>query len=329
MKLTKMIASVLTGSLCLSVFCCGCTNTREAEETKDNKPVVDELPEDEVLIRSSHKNGAWGYYSSVTYVFSDGNVYSSSESFEGYYAYGQNNLTEEDRIALLKKYTKPRAYIDENQLLKIYQQAMQIDPDAEFVYEDLNACDAGTSVIEVNVDGEWITLSESGDQNGALDDRHAKKANALIEGVFNTTDWNTEASVYSGNETFLETFECPNARLDNARRLITSEKELRQFEKDTGIKLSEMEEFEYFTDSSYAPYSYLCIGVEIIQYDNYLSLEDVSADAFIVSPDYTGFALVEDPRIDISDEIVEQKTYCYVVILPGYDLSVYEDFLHH
>ena len=116
MKLTKMIASVLTGSLCLSVFCCGCTNTRE---TEDNKPVVDELPEDEVLIRSSHKNGAWGYDSSVTYVFSDGNVYSSSESFEGYYSYGQNNLTEEDRIALLKKYTKPRAYIDENQLLKI------------------------------------------------------------------------------------------------------------------------------------------------------------------------------------------------------------------
>ena len=292
MKLTKMIASVLTGSLCLSVFCCGCTNTRE---TEDNKPVVDELPEDEVLIRSSHKNGAWGYDSSVTYVFSDGNVYSSSEYFEGYYAYGQKNLTEEDRIALLKKYTKPRAYIDENQLLKIYQQAMQIDPDAEFVYEDLYVCDAGTSVIEVNVDGEWITLSESGDQNGALDDRHAKKANALIEGVFNTTDWNTGASVYSGNETFLETFECPNASLDNARRLITSEKELRQFEKDTGIKLSEMEEFEYFTDSSYDSYSYLCIGVEIIRYDGYMSLDEVSADAFIVSPDYTGFALVEDP----------------------------------
>lgn len=326
MKLTKMIASVLTGSLCLSVFCCGCTNTRETEY---NKPVVDELPEDEVLIRSSHKNGAWGYESSVTYVFSDGNVYSSSEYFEGYYTYGQKNLTEEDRIALLKKYTKPRAYIDENQLLKIYQQAMQIDPDAEFVYEDLYVCDAGTSVIEVNVDGEWITLSESGDQNGALDDRHAKKANALIEGVFNTTDWNTGASVYSGNETFLETFECPNASLDNARRLITSEKELRQFEKDTGIKLSEMEEFEYFTDSSYDSYSYLCIGVEIIQYDGYMSLDEVSADAFIVSPDYTGFALVEDPRVDISDEIVEQKTYCYVVILPGYDLSVYEDFLHH
>lgn len=329
MKLTKMIASVLTGSLCLSVFCCGCTNTRETEETKDNKPVVDELPEDEVLIRSSHKNGAWGYSSHVTYVFSDGSVYSSGEYIEGYYAYENHNLSDEDRIALLKKYTKPRATIDENQLLKIYQQIMQIDPDAEFVYEDLYACDAGTSLVEVNIDGEWITISESGDQNGALDDRHARKADALIEGVFNTTDLREDASVYSGNETFLETFECPNASLDNARRLITSEKELRQFEKDTGIKLSEMEEFENFTNSDYDAYSSFCIGVEIIQYDNYMSLDEVSADAFIVSPDYTGFALVEDPQVDISDDIVEQKTYCYVVILPGYDLSVYEDFLHH
>lgn len=90
-----------------------------------------------------------------------------------------------------------------------------------------------------------------------------------------------------------------------------------------------MEEFEYFVDSSYDLYAHVCIGVEIIEYDNYMSLDEVSADAFIVSPDYTGFALVEDPQVDISDDIVEQKTYCYVVILPGYDLSVYEDFLHH
>ena len=329
MKLTKMIASVLTGSICLSVFCCGCTNTRETEETKDNKPVVDELPEDEVIIRSSHKNGAWGYHSSVTYVFSDGSVYSSSESFEGYYSYGQKNLTEEDRIALLKKYTKPRAYIDENQLLKIYQQAMQIDPDAEFVYEDLYACDAGTSVIEVNVDGEWITLSESGDQNGALDDRHAKKADALIEGLFKTTDFKSAASVYSGNETFLETFECPNARLDNARRLITSIEELRQFEKDTGIKLSEMEDFEIFADPDYDVYYAVCIAVEIIECDEYLSFDEVSADAFIVSEDYTGFAYVEEPQIDISDDTVAQKTYCHVVAVPSYDLSSYDPFLHH
>lgn len=329
MKLTKMIASVLTGSLCLSVFCCGCTSNKKPDKTEDTKPVVTELPEDEILIRSVNKNGAWGYSSFVTYVLSDGSVYSSGEYFDGFYSYGEHALSDEDRIALLQKYTKPRGYIDENQLLKIYQNAMQIDTDAEFVYEDIYACDAGTRVVEVNVDGEWICISESGDRTGALDDRHARKADALIDGAFSTTDFTESAAVYSGTETFLETFECPNARLDNARRLITSIEELRQFEKDTGIKLSEMEEFEYFVDSSYDLYAHVCIGVEIIEYDNYMSLDEVSADAFIVSPDYTGFALVEDPQVVISDDIVEQKTYCYVVILPGYDLSVYEDFLHH
>ena len=329
MKLTKIIASVIAGSLCMSAFCCGCTKTKETDETKDTKPVVTELPEDEILIRTGHKNGAWGYSSFVTYVLSDGSVYSSGEYFEGYYNYGGNSLTEEDRVALLKKYTKPRGYIDENKLLKIYQQVMQIDPDAEFVYEDMYACDAGTGFVEVNIDGEWICISESGDRTGALDDRHARKADALIDGAFSTTDLTDSAAVYSGCETFIETFECPKAGMENARRIITSAEELRQFEKDTGIKLSEMDEFEIFTDPSYDIYYAVCIAVEICEYDEYLSLDEVSADAFIVSPDYTGFAYVEDPQIDISDDVVAQKTYCHVVMVPSYDLSVYDAFLHH
>ena len=139
MKLTKMIASVLVGSLCMSVFCCGCTSNKKPDKTEDTKPVVTELPEDEILIRSVNKNGAWGYSSFVTYVLSDGSVYSSGEYFDGFYSYGEHTLSDEDRIALLQKYTKPRGYIDENQLLKIYQNAMQIDTDAEFVYEDIYA----------------------------------------------------------------------------------------------------------------------------------------------------------------------------------------------
>lgn len=329
MKLTKIIASVLVGSLCMSVFCCGCTSNKKPDKTEDTKPVVTELPEDEILIRSVNKNGAWGYSSFVTYVLSDGSVYSSGEYFDGFYSYGEHTLSDEDRIALLQKYTKPRGYIDENQLLKIYQNAMQIDTDAEFVYEDIYACDAGTRVVEVNVDGEWICISESGDRTGALDDRHARKADALIDGAFSTTDFTESAAVYSGTETFLETFECPNARLDNARRLITSIEELRQFEKDTGIKLSEMEDTEIFADPDYDVYYTVCIAVEIFECDEYLSLDEVSADAFIVSEDYTGFAYTEDPQIDISDDTVAQKTYCHVVVVPSYDLSSYDPFLHH
>ena len=206
---------------------------------------------------------------------------------------------------------------------------MQIDTDAEFVYEDMYACDAGTGFVEVNIDGEWICISESGDRTGALDDRHARKADALIDGAFSTADLTESAAVYSGYETFLETFECPNAGLDNARRLITSIEELRQFEKDTGIKLSEMEDFEIFADPDYDVYYAVCLAVEIIECDEYLSFDEVSADAFIVSEDYTGFAYVEEPQIDISDDTVAQKTYCHVVAVPSYDLSSYDPFLHH
>ena len=330
MKFTKTIASILTVALCMPVFMCGCNadteKNRRDHDDEDEK--VYELPKDEILFISGYVNGAWGYHSHMTYVLSDGSVYCSAEYFDGYRTYGKHALSDEDRVALLQKYTKPVGYIDENRLLKIYQNIMQIDTDAEFVYEDLYVCDAGTDFVNVNIDGEWIKISEEGDMNGSLDDHHARKADSLIDRAFMVTNLRDSASVYSGSETFFETFECPNASLDNARRIITSEEELRQFEKDTGIKLSEMDEFEYFVDSDYDIYGSVCIGVEIVQYDEYLSLDEVSADAFIVSEEYTGFALIEDPEIAISDDIVAQKTYCYVVQLPAYDLSRYDAFLY-
>ena len=91
----------------------------------------------------------------------------------------------------------------------------------------------------------------------------------------------------------------------------------------------EMEDTEIFADPDYDVYYTVCIAVEIFECDEYLSLDEVSADAFIVSEDYTGFAYTEDPQIDISDDTVAQKTYCHVVVVPSYELSSYDPFLHH
>lgn len=329
MKLTKIIASALAGTLLMSVFCCGCSDTKETRKpTDDDKPVVEELPEDEILIMCAYRNEAWGHQSHITFVMSDGNVYSSSEEFEGRNSDWSHSLSDEDRALLLQKYTEPTGHIDEDKLLKIYQQIMQIDVDADFVYEDEYACDAGTHYTKVNVDGEWIQISESGDQTGSLKDRHARKADILLEGAFKDAGLKDAAHIYSCTETFIKTFECPGADLKNPRRIITNMDELKQFEKDTGINLEGMEEFEYFGNPDYDQFGWICIGVEIVQYDDYLSLEDVSADAFIVSENYTGFAYINDPVIDISDHVVDQKCYCHVVQIPAYNPGDYDAFLN-
>ena len=332
MKFSKIIASVLLASVMMSGLCCGCTDTNETKKPRDpdgteSSKTVKELPEDEILIIFGHQNNAWGSQSYMTFVMSDGNIYSSEEYFDGYNSYDSKGLSVEDRAALLQKYTDPVASIDKAKLLKLYQNIVKIDPDAEFVYEDEYACDAGTGYTKVNVNGEWVWISESGDRTGALDDRYARKTDHLIDGYFSSVDFKQPANVYSGNITFIGTFDCPKATTKQPRRIITNLDELKAFEKDTGISLSGNECFEYFYNTDYDVFEWMCIGVEIFQYDEYLSLEDVSADAFIVSDKYTGFAYIEDPVIDVSDRVVDQKWGCHIVQLPGYNTDVYDAFL--
>ena len=332
MRFSKTIASALIASVLMSVLCCGCTGTAETTKKPDDDDdvkTVKKLPEDEILIITDHKNGAWGYQSSMTFVMSDGSVYSSSESFEGYPDGRGSSLSDEDRLALLKKYTLPVTTISEKQLLKIYNNIINIDPDARFTYSDEYACDAGTSITKVNVEGKWVNISESGDQSGELNDRYARKVDKLLTAAFKAANENRSpaAHVYSSSSTFIGTFECPKTTSKDTRRIITSLDELKAFEKDTGLRLSDYESFEMFYETDYSTFDWICIGVEIVVYPDYLSLDDVSADAFIVSDTYGGFAYIEDPVIDVSDDVVPQKCYCHIVQLPSYDLTDYNWFL--
>ena len=333
MKFTRIITSVLLASISMSVLCCGCSKTNETTRKPrndyDETKVVKKLPEDEILIISGHQNEAWGHHSSMTYVLSDGSVYNSQEYFEGYGIDWDHSLTDEQRAALLKKYTLTVACIEEKQLLKIYNYIINIKPDAKFVYSDEYACDAGTSFTKVNVKGNWVMIEESGDMTGELNDRYARKADKLIGEVFASfsRDLKYPSHLYSCRETFIGTFECRKTVTKDTRRIITNMDELKAFEKDTGIDIRNNESFKYFGDTDYDSFNWCCIGIEVVVYPEYLSLDDVSADAFIVSDPYVGFAYLEDPRIDVSDDVVPQKCYCHVVQLPNENLEDYDWFL--
>ena len=342
MNYRKMLSSLLIGTLCLSALCsCSMGNEGSGSKKKKDKDKTQatettteetttaridcELPEDEIIMISSGHNESESYYDSITYVMSDGNVYCSAEFWGTNSNNWDNALSDEDRLALLKKYTQPICTIDKGVLTAIYQDIMQIDPDADFVYEDEECYDAGTGTTEVNQNGNWIKISESGVYTGVLDDPFAVSAKEQYKNAVSFTIDNA-ANVYSNTETYLETFECPDTTITSCKQMITSMDELKKFEEDTGIDLESSEYFDGFGDHDYDRFNWCYIAVEVIGWDEYLSLEDVSADAFIVSDDYVGFGLTEDPQIDISDEIVEQKYYCYVAQVPGYDISLYDGF---
>lgn len=333
MKFPKIPATILLSSVIMSVLCCGCTKTvettRKPGDDDDDTKIVKELPEDELLVIYDFGNNAWGYHSRMTFVMSDGSVYSSEEMFDGYPDNLGQSLSDEDRLALLRKYTLPVVTIPEKQLLKIYNNMIKIDPDAKFVYSDEYANDAGTGITKVNVEGKWVMIEEYGDRSGELDDRYARRVNTLLDGAFTSVRDSRKdpAHVYSSTETFLGTFECTPLTSKYTKKIITNIDELKEFEKDTGIDLQNNESFGYFGDPTYDSFSWCCIAIEIVVYPEYLSLEDVSADAFVVSDNYVGFGYVTDPVIDESDDVVGQKCYCHVVQLPGYQLEDYDGFL--
>ncbi|MBR3142004.1 MAG: hypothetical protein IKF09_02520 [Clostridiales bacterium] len=332
MKIAKILTTVLISSMLLSVLCCGCTKTTvttKKPKDDDDTKVVKKLPEDEILIICDYGNGAWGYQSSITYVLSDGSIYSSREGFEGFPDSAGHSLSSDDRLTLLKKYTLPVATLPQDDLLKIYNNIINIDSDARFVYSDEYACDAGTSTTKVNVEGKWVEIEESGDRNGELNDRYARKANKLIDDAFASVRETRKdpAHVYSATETFIGTFECTKTTSKDTRRIITNMEELKAFEKDTGIDLSSNEYFEDFGGSGYDAFNWCCIAIEIVVYPHYLSLDDVSADAFIVADNYVGFGYITAPVIDVSDDVVEQKCYCHVVQVPSDHPEDYDRFL--
>lgn len=332
MKFQKAIATVLCMAVGMSVLCCGCSadnggsgrnrNSRDDEEEEEY-----EVPEDEILVVKRSENEAWGHARSITFIMSDGNVYSSSTNF----GFGSNQdhsvLSYEDELTLLRKYTEPIGKMDEDKIAKLYNNMMKIDTGADFEYSDEEWYDAGYSDIEVlNSDGEYMKISESGCRQGELEDRNARKALSVIRTFFNFLVVDSVPVCYLPTDTFIDTFECTTDITDDSRMLITNNKQLDDFISLTGVNLREIEAFYYFGGCDFDPFSSVCIAVEIKGYDEYLSLQEISSDAFIVSDKYVGFGIIEDPDIAISDDFVAQKYYFHVAIVPSYDLSVYDSF---
>lgn len=350
MRLTRTLATILAGTLCLTALC-SCTSSAgdgsskkdrdKDEETKVTAteassasiPAVTaelcELPEREIIIHTHSDNYAEGYQASDIFVMSDGSVYASDEYFSGYTEEYYDPMPAEDRLALLQLYTKPFGQFDVNALTEAYSYMQYADPDAEFVYEDEVTYDGGYSSTSVNVGGEWVKISEGGVYTGWLDDVYAKAADEIISDEFyDAFDTEISTHIYSKDITFLKTYELGDADVQPCKMLITDMEELRAFEKMTGIDLEGNECFESFGDPEYDSFKSMCIAVEIVAYDEVFGLDNVETDAFIVSKDYVGFGCLGWLKMATTDlRLGVDKYYCYVAQVPAYDMSVYEGFV--
>ena len=333
MKFAKALAPVLAASLLATSLLCSCdSDSGSSRKTRNTTETEIELPEDEILVLCGYQNGFEGYSSSKLFILSDGRVFCSQEQILRRPMYYGEGLTDEQRIELLDKYTTPVAVISEKDMRKLYGYMVNIDPDAEMDYEDLYVTDIGTDYTNVYVDGKCIRISESGEMTGVLDDRNAKKADAFINKTLKSYGVIDYPNVYTGYEVFLDTMECPKTFLPvNGRRIITNAEELKEFEKETGLKLSGMEEFKYFGDPDYDYFSEFVIAVQIFNCP-YVEEPD-KAEAFIVSDNYVGFASLEadhDGGAVVDTYEGKVKTCCHIAVLPYYGndtSSPYDPFI--
>ncbi len=356
MRLTRMLTTILAGTLCMTALC-SCTSAggdgsskKDRDKDKDEETKVTatetssavepgaepavtvdlcELPQGEIIIYKHSDNYAEGYQASDVFVMSDGSVYASEEFFSGYTEEYYDPMPAEDRLALLKLYTKPFGQFDVNALTEAYSYMQYADPDAEFVYDEEEVLyDGGYSSTSVNVGGEWVKISEGGVYTGWLDDDYAKAANEIISDEFyDAFDTEISTHIYSKDITFLKTYELGDADVQPCKMLITDMDELRAFEEMTGIDLEGNECFEYFGDADYDAFNSMCIAVEIVAYDEVFSFDNVETEAFIVSEDYVGFGSLGWLKMATTSlRLGVDKYYCYVAQVPAYDMSVYDGF---
>ncbi len=354
MRLTRALTTILAGTLCLTALC-SCTSSggdgsskkdRDKDKDEETKVTTTEvssavdpgvepavtvelcnLPAGENIIHMHSDNYSEGYQASDVFVMSDGSVYASNEYFSGYTEEYYDPMPAEDKLQILKLYTKPVAQLDVNALTEAYSYMQYADPNEEFVYEDEVTYDGGYSSTSVNVGGEWVKISEGGVYTGWLDDDYAKAALQIIRDEFYGEDIEISTHIYSKDITFLKTYELGDADVQPCKMLITNMEELRAFEEMTGIDLAGNECFEYFGDADYDAFNSMCIAVEIVAYDEVFGLDTVETEAFIVSKDYVGFSSLGSLKMATTDlRLGTDKYYCYVAQVPAYDMSVYEGF---
>ena len=354
MRLTRTLTTILAGTLCLTALC-SCTSSggdgsskKDRDKDKDEETKVTateassavepgaepavtvelcELPEREVIIHVHSDNYAEGYQASDVFVMSDGSVYASEEFFTSCTEEYFEPLADEDRLQLLMACSFPIAQFDVDELTEAYSLMQYADPNEEFVYDDEVTYDGGYSYTAVNVGGEWVKISEGGVYTGWLEDDYAGEALQIIRDEFYGEDIEISTHIYSKDITFLKTYELGDADVQPCKMLITDMEELRAFEEMTGIDLEGTECLSGFGDPEYDSFNSMCIAVEIVAYDEVFGLDTVSTDAFVVSESYVGFSLLTSFKMATTSlRLGTDKYYCYVAVLPAYDMSVYEGF---
>lgn len=136
-----------------------------------------EVPSDEILLIDQRKNYAWDFQHDGIFIDSEGGVYSFdfSENSDNYKEFS-SHADFINALHIIRANEEPFANLNDSLIQELYWYVSNIDINSEFT-ETSRACDAGSDTIDIYHKGTQalITCYETGDYNGKLQDKYAKK----------------------------------------------------------------------------------------------------------------------------------------------------------
>ena len=265
----KIISLLLSATLIFSITGCGKSsdsgpnpfNKTETTETTEAPTTIssDYLPEDIILI-NNYLNYAWGYEQYGWFLTGSGDIYryDFSNEFIPVYLFSDETYSLIDMLKIIQANSKPTGKCDPAKVEKIYQEGMQIDPNAEYTSEN-TACDAGENRLEFynNKTNELILVESTGDTEALPTDIHAKEVRAYASDMDLNSTKEESVTLFTPNNYYFGYSNCGYMDGLDGNYVLFNKGELEAFKEQTGIDIPSLLPKDFSPDIDYGAYVYI------------------------------------------------------------------------
>lgn len=289
----------------------------ESDNDIENQP---DYSEDDIIVVCNYSNYAWGYEQDGWFMDGSGNIYSYDFSNYDYYILSGNASSDYslmDELKIIQKNSKPTKTCDKGTVNKLYREGIQIDPTADFVYEEA-AYDAGqTNTYFHNPETDELILIESnGDTNAIPKDMHARIFSDYINKMSTVSADGDIVNLYTSDNAAVANSHCGYIDGADGMYVLFDKRELQAFKKLTGIDISAMFPDIIDSDDYYGPFIYF-VQITNVPTTGY----NISYDALLKQGDNYMFIPSKDYSTPDQDEPVGEAMdgFCTVAVISDYN----------